>query len=131
MQRLDSSFSSLSVLDYETCVLAKHHRRSYVSRTNNRAVTPFDLVHYDVWRPCPTIAILRYRYFVTFVDDFSHLTWIYLIKERSELFDIFCHFTAKTMTQIFKTVNILRSDNAREYFTILFTSYMATHEMLR
>ena len=34
----------------------------------------------------------RFKYFVTFVDDFSHVTWLYLMKSRSKLF--FSHFNA-------------------------------------
>jgi predicted permease len=28
-----------------------------------------------------------YRYFVTFIDYFSRVTWVYLMKNKSEVFD--------------------------------------------
>jgi hypothetical protein len=41
----------------------------------SRANEMFELVHSDVWGP--TIESFDgNKYFVTFVDDFSHVTWI-------------------------------------------------------
>ncbi|RVW58320.1 Retrovirus-related Pol polyprotein from transposon RE1 [Vitis vinifera] len=40
-------------------------------RLNNRAKSPFELVHTDVWGPCRTASTLGFQYFVTFIDDYS------------------------------------------------------------
>ena len=55
-------------------------------RVNKRASAPFELVHYDVSGPCPILFPIGFKYFVTFVDDFSRVTWLYLMKSRYELF---------------------------------------------
>ena len=91
LKKLCPQFQDVSSLDCESCQFAKHHRQSYKSRTNKRASFPFELVHLDVWGPCPVMSKTVFCYFVTFVDDFSRMTWIYLMKHRSELFS---HFTA-------------------------------------
>jgi hypothetical protein len=75
--------------------LAKHHHSSYAHRENYRVATLFSIVHTDVWGPSPTLAILGFKYFVTFMDDFSRMTWIFLMKEISELYSIFCHFNVE------------------------------------
>ena len=49
-------FSSLLSLDCESCQFAKHHRLSYSPRANKRASAPFELVHSDVWGPCPIVS---------------------------------------------------------------------------
>ena len=72
-----------------------------------RASAPFELVHYDVWGPCP---ILWFKYFVTFVDDFSRVSWLYLIKSHSELFSHFSAFYAEIQTQFHVSMQTLRSD---------------------
>ena len=36
----------------------------------------------------------EFKYFVTFVDDFSRVTWFYLMESRSELFSHFSAFCA-------------------------------------
>ena len=53
---------------------------------NKRASTPFELVHYDVWGPYPVLSPTRFKYFVSFVDDFSLVTWLYLMKSCFEFF---------------------------------------------
>ena len=40
-------------------------------RVNKQASAPFELVYSDVWRPCPVLSLIEFKYFVTFVDDFS------------------------------------------------------------
>ncbi|RVW49251.1 Retrovirus-related Pol polyprotein from transposon RE2 [Vitis vinifera] len=55
-------------------ILGKHTRVSFPKRLNNRAKSPFELVHTDVWGPCRTASTLGFQYFVTFIDDYSRLT---------------------------------------------------------
>jgi hypothetical protein len=55
------------------------------------------------------------RYFVIFVDDFSHYTWIYLMKNCSEVLTIYYDFAKMIQTQYSKAIKIFRFDNAREY----------------
>ena len=62
-------------------------------RVNKRASAPFELVHSNVWGPCPVLSLIGFKYFATFVDDFSRVTWLYLIKSRSELL-LFSHLSA-------------------------------------
>ncbi|RVW78995.1 Retrovirus-related Pol polyprotein from transposon RE1 [Vitis vinifera] len=64
-------FSTLSSLSCESCQLGKHTRVSFPKRLNNRAKSPFELVHTDVWGPCQTASTLEFQYFVTFIDDYS------------------------------------------------------------
>ena len=55
-------------------------------RVNNRAFAPFELVYFDVWGPCLVLSSTGFKYFIAFVDDFSRITWLYLMKSRHELF---------------------------------------------
>ena len=58
-------------------------------RVNKRASASFELVHYDVWGPCPILSPTGFRYFVTFVDDFSRVTWLYAMKSSYKPFFLF------------------------------------------
>ncbi|RVW58902.1 Retrovirus-related Pol polyprotein from transposon RE2 [Vitis vinifera] len=73
-QKMVPRFSTLSSLPCESCQLGKHTRVSFPKRLNNRAKSPFELVHTDVWGPCWTASTLGFQYFVTFIDDYSRLT---------------------------------------------------------
>jgi hypothetical protein len=82
----------------ETCQLSKHPHVPFPSRIVSRVSRPFELVHYDIWGPM-NIASNKFHYFVTFVDDFSHMTWLFLMKNRSKLFSIFQIFRNMIKTQ--------------------------------
>ncbi|RVW19866.1 Retrovirus-related Pol polyprotein from transposon RE1 [Vitis vinifera] len=129
-QKMVPRFSTLSSLSCESCQLGKHTRFSFPKRLNNRAKSPFELVHTDVWGPCRTASTLGFQYFVTFIDDYSRCTWLFLMKNRAELFSIFQKFYAEIQTQFNISIRVLRSDNAREYFSAPFTSFMSHHGIL-
>ncbi|KAJ9685307.1 hypothetical protein PVL29_017366 [Vitis rotundifolia] len=119
-QKMVPCFSSLLSLACESCQLGKHTRVSFPKRLNNRAKSPFEL----------TASSLGFQYFVTFIDDYSRCTWLFLMKNRAELFSIFHKFYAEIQTQFNISIRVLRSDNAREYFSTPFTSFMSQHGIL-
>ena len=100
------------------------------SRVNKRASAPSELVHSDVWGPCPVMSPTGFKYFVTFVDDFSRVTWLYLMNNRSELFSHFSVFCDEIQTQFHVSIQILRSDNVKEYLSEPFQSFMLQHGIL-
>ena len=89
LKKFCPQFSSLSSLDCEFGQFAKHHHLSSHLRVNKRVGAPFELVHLDVWDPCPVVSPTGFRYFVTFIDDYSQTTLLYLMKKRSKLFSNF------------------------------------------
>ena len=88
----------------------------------SHALSSFDLIHSNVWDPSPISTPGGSRYFVIFVDDFSRYTWIYLFKNRYELYQIYHDFTKMIETQFSKPIKVFRSDNAQEYKAHEFTS---------
>ncbi|KAK3027217.1 hypothetical protein RJ639_040806 [Escallonia herrerae] len=130
LKKLCPQFHDISSVDCESCHFAKHHRSSLSPRVNKRVKSAFELVHSDVWGPCPVLSKSGFRYFVTFVDDFSRMTWIYFMKNRSEVFAQFSAFCAEIKTQFNVHVHILRSDNAKEYMSGSFQNYMNQHGIL-
>ncbi|KAL0439981.1 UNVERIFIED_CONTAM: Retrovirus-related Pol polyprotein from transposon RE2 [Sesamum latifolium] len=62
-------------LECESCELGKHHRASFPPRIDKRSSSPFTLIH----------STGGFRYFITFVDDYSRMTWVYLLKDRSQM----------------------------------------------
>lgn len=131
LQHLYPQFRHVSRLECESCEMGKHRRVSYAPRVNNRVKAPFDLVHSDIWGPCPIISRRGFKYFVTFIDDFSRCTWLYLLKSRSDLFSVFTLFVAEIQTHFGRTIKFLRSDNAPEYKTCTqIQSFMASHGIL-
>lgn len=80
-----SIYSGLDVANFHchVCELAKTHRVSF-SPSLNKSSTSFMLVHSDVLGPLKdTICIARWL--VTFIDDCTRMTWVCLMKLKSEV----------------------------------------------
>jgi hypothetical protein len=81
---------SLSVCN--VCQLAKSHQLSYTSSLH-RSIAPLELIFSDVWGPAPQY-VGGFKYYISYVDDFSKFSWIYLMHDRSEATRIFLQFQA-------------------------------------
>ena len=88
------------------------------------ALSFFDLIHSYVWGPSPISTPGGSRYFIIFVDDFSRYTWIYLFKNRFELYQIYHDFIKMIETRFSKPIKVFRFDNAQEYKAHEFTSIL-------
>ena len=72
----------------EICELAKHHRSSFPARPY-QASKPFLLIHSDVWGPSRASTMYGKKWSVSFIDDHTRLTWVYLLRDNSEVKEIF------------------------------------------
>jgi len=52
--------------------------------------------------------------FLTFIDDFSRKTWIYLLKRKDEIFHCFKKFKAFVERQSSRLIKMVRSDGGGE-----------------
>ena len=93
----------------------------------------FDLIHSDVWRSSSVSSIGGSRYFVVFVNDYCRYSWIFHIKHRSELLQVYCNFAKIVETQFSKRIKIFQSDNTLEYtqyaFQAILHSYGTIHQL--
>ena len=64
----------------------------------------FDFIHYDVWGPSSVSSIGGSRYFVVFIDDYSHYSWIFNMKHHSELLQVYSNFAKMVETQFSKRI---------------------------
>jgi len=55
------------------------------------------------------------------------MTWLYVMKNKHEVFDIFCSFHNIIQTQFSTKLQILRSDNGGEYDNKQFHRYFQEH----
>ena len=83
LQKMVSHFSNLSSLECESCQLEKHTLVSFLKRLKSQTKSPFELIHTDIWGSSRTASTLGFQYFVTFIDDFSHYTWLFLMKSQN------------------------------------------------
>ena len=55
------------------------------------------------------------HYFVTFVDDFSRRTWVYVMKSKSNVFNVFLKWKIMPKTKTGKKIKHLITDNGGEF----------------
>ena len=53
--------------------------------------SPFQLIHFDVWQSL-VLSHHGYKYYVSFIDDYSRFTWIYPMRRKSEVYELFTKF---------------------------------------
>ena len=70
------------------------------------------------------------RYFVTFIDDHSRLTWVYLMKEKSEAGIRFKDFHTMIQNQFQTKVKVFRSHNSKDYFNSILGEYFKAHGII-
>ena len=92
------------------CELDKHQRSVFRAHPYKKS-TPFTLIHSDIWGPSRVPNLSNTRWFISFIDDYSKLCWIYLMKEKSETFSNFKQFHLMVQTQFNSKINIVCTDN--------------------
>uniref|UniRef100_A0A2N9HEH7 Integrase catalytic domain-containing protein n=1 Tax=Fagus sylvatica TaxID=28930 RepID=A0A2N9HEH7_FAGSY len=111
------------------CLLAKHHRTSFHPSFNKSSV-PFSIIHSDVWGPSRVTNRSNTKWFVSFIDDCTRVSWVYLLKEKSEVISIFQSFHQMILTQFNTRVQVLRSDNGGEYFKKELSAYFHAYGII-
>ena len=63
-----------------------------------------------------SLALLpAHRYYIVFVDDYTRVSWVYLLCDRFEVVTTVTHFIMEVVTQYSTTPKILCTDNALEF----------------
>ena len=109
-------------LHCDVCEFAKHERSPF-SLNNKRSLFPFYLIHSDVWGPSTNPNVTGARWFVTFIDDCTRVTWVFLLQNKSDVSTVFPKFFYMIKNQFGVNIKRLRSDNGKEYFNHVLTSF--------
>lgn len=103
-----------AVLNCVTCAEGKQSRSPFKSH-GSRATEILQIVHSDVCGPMSVNSLGGARYYLTFIDDFSRKILIYVLKNKSQVFDCFVKFKNLVENQLDKKIEVLRTDNGTEY----------------
>ena len=79
--------SSKSELAFcESCVQGKSHRLPFQQSSVERTSNPLELIHSDVCGKVRTQSLGSGEYFVTVLDDHTRYVWVYILKQKREVF---------------------------------------------
>lgn len=92
----------------ENCVYGKQKRVRFLRVGKEKKSEKLELLHIDVWGPPQVSSLGGSHYYVTFVDDATIKTWIYCIRNKFDVFDIFKKWKALVENETGKRLKCLR-----------------------
>jgi hypothetical protein len=109
----------------ESCIYAKSTRKPVSKvREGERAKEFGDEVHSDLWGPAPIATLGGRKYYITFTDDNTRLTHLYLLRLKSDAFESYKQYEAWCRTHHNASVKCLHSDRGGEYLGKEFVLYL-------
>ena len=73
--------------------------------------------------PVPSLSGIRY--YVLFLDQFSHFLWVYPLRKKSEVFSKFLNFHSYVKNRFNANIKSLQCDNGGEYNNSMFHEFLA------
>ncbi|XP_062528652.1 copia protein isoform X2 [Bombyx mori] len=98
----------------EICVRAKMCRHPF-GKERIAAKSPLEIVHTDLCGPIELPTWDNHKYFVTFLDDFTHFSAVYLLSSKNDVFDKIKQFIFLAENHFRLKVKKIRCDNGTEY----------------
>lgn len=115
----------------DICVKGKQSRQPF-KHNGKRANVPLEIVHSDICGPMSTESLSGIKFFITFIDDYSHKNFIYFLKHKGETIKAFKNFRAHAENKLNAKIKSIRTNNGREYlskeFKVLLQSSGITHQ---
>jgi hypothetical protein len=76
---------------------------------------PLELFHMDMSGPVDYVSIGGNKYEFAIVDDYSQHTWVFFMKDKSKVHEIFKKFATRAQNEFDVKIKRVRSDNGTEF----------------
>lgn len=119
-----------SPLDFSKFDVVSHCKHCISGKMHHHSTKPLELIHSDVWGPALITSVNGFRYYLVLIDDFTKFAWVYLLKHKSNVFDVFKYFKATTENQLDSKIKILRTDWGGEFNSKTFNLFCSTHGII-
>jgi hypothetical protein len=97
----------------DACQKAKSHELPF-PKSVSVSKAPLELIFSNVWGPAPS-SVGRFKYYVSFIDDYSKFTWFYLLKNKSDVFSKFRDFQQLVEKHFNRKIFAMQTDWGGEY----------------
>lgn len=97
------------------CLVGMQTRVTFNSSQHSRKPNVLDLTDFDVCSPVKTETLEGASYFVTFIDDHSRKTWVYTLKTKDQVLQVFKQFHVLVERKLGKKLKCIRTNNGGEY----------------
>lgn len=109
-----------------SCSISKQRKGTPPASTNSRATRPAQLIHTDLLQINPA-ASSGAQYVLTFTCDFSRFVFVYLLANKSAVFEAFRNLDARIYNLFARHISTFRSDNGGEFANTDFTTYCSAY----
>ena len=109
----------------ESCVESKTTKKS--CKSVERESNLLSLIHNDLGNLKNTMTRGGKRFYITFIDDYSRYTRVYLLRNKDEARDVFIKYINEVENQLSKKIKRLRTDRGGEYESNPFNSFYEDH----
>jgi transposase InsO family protein len=92
---------------------------------------PLELVHTDICGLAGTKDMHGESYFMLLIDDYTRMTWVAFLENKSEAFENFKAFKSLVENETDLKIKCLRSDNGGELTSSEFEEFWETHGIKR
>jgi hypothetical protein len=100
---------------FEACQLGKQARLPFPTSLSH-ASAAFQLVHCDLWTS-PIVSFSGYKYYLVILDVFSHYSWTFPLRNKSDTCATIQRFFSHIRTQFHVTIQCLQCDNGGEFLS--------------
>ena len=83
MKQYYPNLNSVKEIICDACHKAKQKKLIFPI-SSSHYLSPFTLIHVDIWGPCSTISIHGHKYFLTIVDDHTRFVWVLPMSSKAE-----------------------------------------------
>lgn len=108
----------------ETCSEAKIINPPFPKKSEKRSDKVLDLIHSDVGGKYTPKSLGNAQYYVTFIDDYSQYTKVYVLKNKDEVFGKFLEYQAEVELLHGCSIKALQCDNGTEYVNNPFKEHL-------
>ena len=109
----------------ESCVYAKATHLSVPKNREGSCTIKFgNKIHSELWGPAPVKTKGKCCYYITYTNDCTHLTHLYLLRNKLDAFSSYKEYEAWCMTQLGMSIKKLHLDQGGEYMDKDFISYL-------
>jgi hypothetical protein len=119
-----------------TNTLCKHCQQGKKTKTGFKSKEystkrSLEIVHIDLFGPTTTKGLKGEKYFMLLVDDYTRMTAVFFLKNKSEAFENFKIYKEMVENEMDSRIKCLRSDNGGEFTSTQFMDYYSIHGIKR
>lgn len=122
--------ANLTPIDCKICAAGKLVKTPLPKR-GPRTSGALDIVHTDVCGPMRTESEGGARYFVTFIEDYTHWCEVYFMRSKGEVTQKFKEFMKLAKRQTGRKIKAIQSDNSKEYCNAAMDALLKEHGIRR